>query len=199
VPTPAGTGSSWQDQIRGRLLDRRVVMLRGELDDQLAGQASAELMMLDASGDEAVVLHVDSTGGPLHAAFGLIDTIDLLGVPVETVCVGRAAGSAVGVVAAGTRRYASPHAQLRLSEPTSSVSGSARDIEAWAAEHQRQLATYVRRLAEATKRPAEHVEADLASGRWLSASEALAYGLIDGVWSSPPPSTPPSSSRLGFR
>jgi ATP-dependent Clp protease protease subunit len=192
IPGPAG--SSWPEWVRGELYGRRIVLLRGELDDQLAGQVSAELMMLDASGDEAVMLHVDSPGGPLHAAFGLIDTMDLLGVPVETVCVGRAAGSAVGVVAAGARRYASPHAQLRLSEPDSSFSGSARDIESWAADHQRRLATYVQRLAAATERPAEHVEADLALGRWLTASEAVDYGLVDALWSAPPPSSP----RLGF-
>jgi ATP-dependent Clp protease protease subunit len=195
VPSPAGTpGSSWPEQVRGELFGRRVVLLRGELDDLLAGQVSAELMMLDATGDEPVTLHVDSRGGPLHAAFGLVDTIDLLGVPVETVCVGRAEGSAVAVVAAGTQRFAAPHAQFRLSEPDSSVSGSARDIEAWATEHQRQLATYVQRLATATTRPAEHVEADLAMGRWLSASEAVTYGLVDALWSGRPP-----GPRLGFR
>ena len=190
IPGPAGGRPPWPEWVRGELFSRRLVMLRGELDDQLAGQVAAELMMLDGSGDEAVVLHVDSTGGPLHAAFTVIDTMDLLGVPVEVVCVGRAEGSAVGVVASGVRRYASRHAQFCLAEPDTSVSGSARDIEAWAVEHQRQLDRYVQRLAGATGRPGEHVEADLAAGRWLGAEEAVAYGLIDGLWGGDPGSPP---------
>jgi ATP-dependent Clp protease protease subunit len=181
IPGPAGAPGSWPEWVRGELYGRRVVLLTGELDDQLAGQVAAELMMLDASDDGAVILHVDSPGGSLLAAFTVIDTMDLLGVPVEVVCVGRAEGAAVGVVAAGARRYASPHAQLRLSEPSSVVTGSARDIESWAAQHQRQLSRYVQRLAEATGRPFEHIEADLASGRWLNADEAVAYGLLDGL------------------
>jgi ATP-dependent Clp protease protease subunit len=196
IPGPAGTSVSWPERVRGELFGRRVVLMRGELDDDLAGQVTAELMMLDATGDEPVVLHVDSTGGSLLAAFTVIDTMDLLGVPVEVVCVGRAEGAAVGVVAAGAYRYASPHAQLRLSEPSSSVSGSARDIEAWAAQHQRQLARYVQRLAEATGRPGEHIEADLATGRWLSAEEAVAYGLVDGLWRAGP--GPTSRRPIGF-
>jgi ATP-dependent Clp protease protease subunit len=190
IPGPAGAPGSWPEWVRSELFGRRVVLLRGELDDQLAGQVAAELMMLDASDDGAVVLHVDSTGGSLLAAFTVIDTMDALGVPVEVVCVGRAEGAAVGVVAAGARRYASPHAQLHLSEPSSSVTGSARDIEAWAAQHQHQLSRYVQRLADATHRPFEHIEADLAMGRWLSADEAVAYGLIDGLWRARPGSPP---------
>ncbi len=72
-------------------------------------------------------------------------TIDLLGVPVETVCVGRAEGSAVGVVAAAPRRQAARHARFRLSEPTSSVAGRAAELDAWAEHHQAQLARFAER------------------------------------------------------
>lgn len=181
-PSSGGRGRPWMDRLQAQLAEQRIVLLRGVLDDDLAGQVAAQLMLLDASGDDAVTLHVDSGGGPLHAAFTVIDTIDLLGVPVETVCVGRVEGAAVGVVAAAPRRQAARHARFRLSEPTSSVAGRAAELEAWAEHHQAQLARFVERLALATGRPAEHVEADLSIGRWLDAPGAVRYGLVDGLW-----------------
>jgi ATP-dependent Clp protease, protease subunit len=169
------------------------VRLWGPLDDESVGLACAELMALDATGDGAVQLYVASTGGPLHLALTLIDTIDLLGVPVHVTCLGRADGAAVGVVAAGTRRVAAPHAQFHMSEPEVSATGNANQLAAWAEHHRVQLERFVRRLAEATGRAAEHVEADLCLGRWLDADQALQYGLVDEIWA---PGRPPMGEQL---
>ena len=164
------------------LLDRRVVRLWGPLDDATVAKACAEMMALDATGDGAVQLYIGSTGGPVHSAMSLIDTMDLLGVPVHVTCLGRAEGAAVGVVAAGARRVAAPHAQFHLSEPEVSVSGNASQLAAWAEHHRVELERFVQRLALATGRPAERLEADLSLGRWLDAEEALRYGLVDEIW-----------------
>jgi len=168
--------------VEAQLLDRRVVRLWGPLDDASVGRACAELMALDATGDEAVKLYVGSSEGPLHLALSIIDTMDLLGVPVHLTCLGRAQGAAVGIVAAGARRSAAPHAQFHLSEPDVSVSGTASQLAVWAEHHRAQLGRFVQRLAEATGRPAEHLEADLSIGRWLDAEDALHYGLVDSIW-----------------
>jgi ATP-dependent Clp protease protease subunit len=188
------------DLVRAQLFDRRIVSLRGVLNDELAGLVCAQLMTLDASGDDAVTLFVDSGEGTLSAAFAVMDTIDLLGVPVQVTCLGRADGPAVGVVAVGARRRASRHARFHLTAPRASVAGTAGDLERWISYHQQQLDNFVTRLSEATHRPLEHVEADLYSGRFLSAEDALRYGLIDEIWQpdrsgSAPPDRPP----LGFR
>jgi len=143
---------------------------------------AAQLMTLDASGDEPVQLHVDSPGGPLEPAFVLIDTIALLGVPVHALCVGRAEGAAVGVLAAGELRRAAPHSRFRLSQPDEKVGGVARDIERWVAHKQRLLDEFHRHLSAATGRPLEQVEADTAAGRFLDADEAVTYGLVHEVW-----------------
>ena len=171
-----------EDLLRAQLFERRIVFLRGPLDDAVAGNVAAQLMTLDASGDDPVHLHVDSTGGPLEPAFVLIDTIGLLGVPVHAVCVGRAEGGAVGVLAAAEVRRAAPHARFRLSQPDENVGGVARDIEAWVAHKQRLLDEFHRHLAAATGRPFEQVEADTAAGRFLDADEAITYGLVHEVW-----------------
>src|ERR1700674_2651781 len=91
-----------------RLFERRIVQCRGVLDDPLAGRVAAELMTLDALGDGAVELRLDSAGASLEAAWTLIDVIDLLGVPVNIVCSGRVEGAAVGVLSTGGRRMALP-------------------------------------------------------------------------------------------
>ena len=83
------------EALRARLFEQRIVSLRGTLDDEVAGLVCAELMTLDASGDSAITLFVDSGEATLSAAFSVMDTIDLLGVPVHATCMGRA-GPAVG-------------------------------------------------------------------------------------------------------
>jgi ATP-dependent Clp protease protease subunit len=169
------------DWMRAQLWDRRVVLLSGELDDIAATAASTELMALDAAGDDPVTLQVDCGGGTLSAALMIVDVVDLLGVPVHARCAGRAEGPAVAIVAVAPLRTATPHARFRLSVPDVELTGRADDVERAAREHQHQVEVYLRRLADATSRPFERIEADLERREWLDADAALAYGLIDEI------------------
>ena len=181
-PAPTGGPTEWQLRLRETMLAKRIVSVRGDMNEALAGQVALELMSLDASGDEHVTLYVDSGGGNLEAAFTVIDVIDLLGVPVHATCLGRAEGPAAAVVAVADRRFAAPHARFRLCEPVSEAHGSASDMRRFADQQRLQLERFVARLADATGRPAEHVEADVCNGRFLDATEALGYGLVDEIW-----------------
>ncbi|MHB1930609.1 MAG: ATP-dependent Clp protease proteolytic subunit, partial [Acidimicrobiales bacterium] len=181
--------AGWQPDHRNveeALLARRILQLRGPLDETVAGDLCSRLMFLDGSGDDAVTLYVDSPGGPIHAALTVVDTMELLGVPVDTICVGRSEGPAVAVVAAGRRRRAAAHARFRLSEPAVSADGRAAQLQAWAEHHAEQSARLACVLARTTGRPQEHVEADLAAGRWLDSAGAVAYGIVDEVWAPGP-------------
>jgi ATP-dependent Clp protease protease subunit len=169
-------------RVRETMLAKRIVTLRGTLDEALAGQVALELMSLDASGDERITLYVDSASGNLEGAFTVMDVIDLLGVPVDATCLGRAEGPAVGVMAVSDHRSAAPHARFRLCEPQSSAQGRASDMQRFAEQQRLQLDRFIARVADATGRPTEHVEADINAGRYLQAGEALEYGLIDDIW-----------------
>ncbi len=102
-PTSAAP-NHWELRLRESMLAKRIVSVRGELNETLAGQVALELMSLDASGDEHVTLYVDSGGGTVEAAFIVIDVIDLLGVPVQATCLGSAVGPAAAVVAVADSR-----------------------------------------------------------------------------------------------
>ena len=184
---------------RDRLFDQRVVFLWGPLDDALAGQLAAELMTLDATGDDPVHLHIDSPGGTLEAALCLVDVIDLLGVEVTATCVGQAVGPTIGPLAVAHRRCATPHARFRLSEPAFELSGRARDIGLWAAQHRAQLDRFCERLARSIGTDPETLEGDLATGRFLDAVQAREYGLIDQICGPDARVYPLRTPRLGFQ
>ena len=138
-------------------------------------------MTLDADGDEAVDLQIDCPGGGTGPALAVMDTIDLLGVTVRGWCTGQVAGPAVGVLAVCHHRTMSPHARAHLTEPRVEYEGRARDLLTLAEAHARHWATFCRRLARATGQGLDRVEADAARGRFLTAEEAVAYGLADEV------------------
>jgi ATP-dependent Clp protease protease subunit len=163
------------------LFARRLVQVRGPLDDAAAAEVAARLMALDALGDDPIDVTVDSAGGTLDAALAVADTIDLLGVPVHALCLGRAEGPAVLVLAVSERREATPNARIRLTAPP--VSGEARtaDVEAWVDRQRDRLDRFVVRLAQAAGQRIERVHEDVSKGRTFDPEEAVAFGIIDNV------------------
>jgi ATP-dependent Clp protease protease subunit len=196
---PARATDDWADEVRGRLFDHRTIVIRGVLDDATGGRAAAELMTLDATGDSRVTVHLDATGGSLEAAFAVMDVIDLLGVPVHVLCVGRAEGPAVGVLAVATRRVATPNARIRLADPETAMQGSATDLVRWVEHHLEQLRRFHERIASAVRRPVDEVAADCSAGRFLTAEEALRYGLVDELASARGAVYPMPGHTVGFR
>ena len=178
---PEIDGVEWDDWLEGHLFDRRVLVLRGPLDDRSSTRVASQLMTLDAVGDAGVQLQLDSPGGPLEAAFAVVDVIDALGVEVEVLCLGRVEGSAVAVAAAGHRRIALPHTRFRLADPDVAIEGRAAELEHLLEAHREAIRRYHARLAEATGRTVPEIEQACREGRWMDASEAKAFGLVDEV------------------
>lgn len=197
-PADQGSGEP-TGRAQDRLFERRVVFLSGRLDSTAANHAAIALMALDAWGDEAIHLQVDSSDGELEPALSLMDVIELLGVPVRATALGLVAGPAVGALALATHRLALPHARFRLLEPRTSFSGDAHHVHQLAEHAVARSRLFCDRLAAAVGQPTEHVEADLATGRFLSADEALVYGLIDGIVGPDTPHAPRPNAPIGFR
>jgi ATP-dependent protease ClpP protease subunit len=177
--------SALADWLEAQMFERRVVWIRGCLDELVATAVATQLMTLDGSGEDPIQLHLNSGEGTLAAALTLMDTIAALGVSVQAVCSGRAEGPALGVLAVCQQRQAGRHARLRLFDGAIQAAGSASAIAQELAQHQRQLEHFVEAVAGSARQPAERVEIDLREGRYFDVDEALQYRLIDAIWSGP--------------
>ncbi|MHB1584375.1 MAG: ATP-dependent Clp protease proteolytic subunit [Acidimicrobiales bacterium] len=174
-------GRSWDDELRARLFDRRVVVVAGPLDQPTSTRVASELMTLDADGDEPVELRLTSAEGDLDAALAVMDVVDLLGVTVRASCLGLVGGPAIGVAARCPIRSSAPHCRFRLCEPAQQVAGRAAELAALVALRQERWELFCERVADAVGRPTGDVRAEMATGRFLDADEALAWGLLTEV------------------
>jgi ATP-dependent Clp protease protease subunit len=179
-PDPA-RAASWPDGLRARLFEARVVLVSGPLAGAGADQTAAELMTLDALGDEPIELRLDGAGGDLAAALALMDVVDLLGVEVRARAAGRCEGPLVGLFAVAHHRAALPNTRFRLTEPAAAFEGDAGTLARFAELSADLRAAFCDRVARACRRPTAEVAQALSEGRFLSAEEARAFGLVDEV------------------
>jgi len=155
------------------------------LDAEAANRAAASLALLDTSGDDPVELRLCDVDTDLDIALTLVDTLDLMGVPVHATCLGEVVGPAIAILAVADYRTAARHATLHLREPRPRWSGHAGDIATHAEHHQRRLRLLQERIARACRRSVDAVAADMRTGRILTAEEAHGYGLVDAVAAGP--------------
>lgn len=186
------------DWMRRQLFERRIVTVSGPLDDAAVTEVGAALMTLDAMGDDPVHLQFDCDDGTVGAALALMDIIDLSGVPVRGMGLGQVAGPAVGAFAVCSRRTLSPHARIRLFEPRVQAEGDARQLQQLATAHLDQWSAFCSRVAATCAQPEDRVRHDAAVGRFLSAREAVDYGLADEVAAPDAPMVRLPGRPLGF-
>jgi len=170
--------------IYSRLLAERIVFLKGELTEELANLIVAQLLFLDAEDPEKdISLFINSSGGLATAAMTVYDAMKQLRTNVTTICVGTAAAMGAFLLSSGTKskRYALPHARIKLQQPTGNTEGNATDIEVAAQEILYLKQTLNQILAENTGKTQKQIEVDLNRNLFLSAEEAKEYGLIDNI------------------
>ncbi|GAA5034383.1 ATP-dependent Clp protease proteolytic subunit [Actinopolymorpha pittospori] len=173
--------------IQEQLFERRIVVAQGFLDDECATRTAARLLTLEAMDGSPIRLHLSCPGGTFGAALSLADTLRVLRAELTAVAVGEVSGAAVGALAAAPRRTAYPHARFQLSEPkVAEIKATASEVDTYAKEHLRQRDALVELLSEATGRQGEAVLRDLRAGRFLTAQEAVGYGLVQEVVSGRP-------------
>ena len=170
--------------IFSRLLMDRIVFLGSSIDDNVANIIVAQLLFLDADDPERdVYLYINSPGGSVYAGLAIYDTINHLRAPVSTYCVGMAASMGALLLSAGQKggRSALPSSRIMLHQPSSGYQGTAADIEIAAREILGTRERLNRILAETTGQKLRKINADVDRDRWMSADEAVAYGLVDQV------------------
>lgn len=171
----------WAETLAQRMFEQRVVLLHGPLDDMTVTRTAAELMTLDADGETAVTIRIDSGEGSLAQALTLMDVIALLGVPVRALCLGQVGGAAAGVLSVCGHRAAMPSTRFQLREPSTQMEATAQTVAQWARVRDEERQNFCERVAQAVGKPTSEVVNDLESGVFMGAEEALAYGLIDEI------------------
>ncbi len=165
-----------------RLMQRRTLFLRGPLEDDNGGQLVASLLALDGDSDEDIQLYIDSPGGIMTGMFAIYDVIASMQSNVHTRCVGLAASAGGFLLATGTGvRSATRNARIMLHQPLGGVQGTAADIVIQARQSAFMRDRMQTILAEVTGQPEERIHNDLDRNYWLSADEAVDYGIIDEV------------------
>jgi ATP-dependent Clp protease protease subunit len=173
-------------ELQATLLDRRVVFVRGQLDEETANATIAQLFVIgQTAGGRPIELYLDSPGGSLAASLSVYDVIQTLGSPVSTTCLGTAGGASVLVLAGGAagRRFALPHARIHLMDEGLELEPSrgGQDLSHQAAAATRLRERWHAALAQHTAYSGGRLDRDLAASHWLSAAEARDYGLVDGI------------------
>ena len=170
--------------IYNRLLRERIVFLGTEVSDTIANQISAQLLYLDGQDSEQDIwLYINSPGGSISAGMAIYDTMQFTTADVATVCMGLAASMGQFLLCAGAagKRYALPHSEIMMHQPSGGIQGQAADIAI-----QAERMVYIKRLmaeriAHHTGQPIEQIEADSERDRWFTAEQAKEYGIIDDV------------------
>jgi ATP-dependent Clp protease protease subunit len=176
--------------IYSRLLKDRIVFLLGEVDDESANLVVAQLLYLQFEDPKADIhLYINSPGGSVTAGMSIYDTMRYISCDVQTYCIGIAASMGATILAAGTKgkRNILPHGEVMIHQVLGGFRGQATDIKIRTEHLLRTKRTMNRILAECTGQPLERIEKDTDRDNFLTAREALEYGLVDNILERMPP------------
>jgi len=170
--------------IYSRLLKDRIVFLGGEINDDVANSVVAQMLFLEMEDPEAdIQLYINSPGGVITSGMAIYDTMRYLRCEVSTLCIGMAASMGAFLLSAGAKgkRKALPHAEIMIHQPSGGARGQATDIEIQAEQILRVKKTMNQLLAEHTGQTVRTIEKDVERDHYMTAEQALKYGLIDEI------------------
>ncbi len=186
IPTVIESSSRGENafDIFSRMLRERIIFLGEEIDDDMANSIVAQLLLLDAENPEKdIMMYINSPGGVITAGMAIYDTMKHVRADVCTICLGEAASMGAFLLSAGTKgkRMALPSARIMIHQPLGGAKGQATDIEIEAKEILRMKKELNTLLAEHTGQTIEKIYEDTERDNYMSAQEAVEYGLIDKV------------------
>ena len=170
--------------IYSRLLNDRIIFLADEVNDTTASLVVAQLLFLEAQDpDKDICLYINSPGGSVSAGLAIYDTMNFIKCDVSTICIGMAASMGAFLLSAGTKgkRLALPNSEIMIHQPLGGMRGQASDIKIHADHILKTRDTLNRILAANTGKPLEIIERDTDRDNFMTAADAVAYGLIDKV------------------
>ncbi len=173
--------------IYSRLLKDRIIFLGDEVNDATASLVIAQLLFLESEDTtKDISLYINSPGGSVSAGLGIYDTMKYIKCDVSTICVGMAASMGAFLLAGGTKgkRFALPNSEIMIHQPLGGTNGQATDIKIHADHILRTRTKLNTMLSEATGKPLDIIERDTERDNFMSAEEALEYGLIDRIMTS---------------
>lgn len=171
--------------IYSKLLEERIIFITGEINDALANTVVAQLLYLEAKDStKDIDVYINSPGGSVTAGLAIYDTMNFIKCGVSTICIGMAASMAAFLLSSGEKgkRFALPSSEIMIHQPLGGAQGQASDIKIQA-EHILSLKKRLNEiLAKNTGKPYEQIEIDTDRDNYLTAEEALSYGLIDRIF-----------------
>ena len=180
--TPYGERSY---DVYSRLLKDRVVFLRGEVNEQLANSIVAQLLFLEMEDPDAEIsMYINSPGGSVTDGMAIYDTMRYIRPKIRTVCLGMAASMGAFLLMAGEpgMRYALPNSEVMIHQPSGGASGQATDVQLHAQWLLRTKNKMNALMSEMTKQPLEKIQQDVERDYFMTAQEALEYGIIDKIF-----------------
>ena len=183
VVEKTGRGERSYD-IYSRLLKDRIIMLSGEVNDQVASTIVAQLLFLEAEDPEKdIYFYINSPGGVVTSGMAMYDTMNYIRPDVVTICIGQAASMGAFLLSSGEKgkRYALPNARVMIHQPLGGAQGQATDIQIQANEILRMKADLNKILAKNTGQTVKRIEKDTDRDNFMSAADCVEYGLIDEV------------------
>jgi len=183
VVEQTGRGERSYD-IYSRLLKDRIIMLSGEVNDQVASTIVAQLLFLEAQDpDKDIYFYINSPGGVITSGLAMFDTMNYIKPDIVTICIGQAASMGAFLLSSGTKgkRYALPNARIMIHQPSGGAQGQSTDIQIQAEEIQRLKDTLNEIMADNCGKKAKQLEKDTERDNFMSSAQAVEYGLIDQV------------------
>lgn len=183
VVEQTGRGERSYD-IYSRLLKDRIIMLSGEVNDQVASTVVAQLLFLEAQDpDKDIYFYINSPGGVITSGLSMFDTMNYIKPDIVTICIGQAASMGAFLLSSGAKgkRYALPNARIMIHQPSGGAQGQSTDIQIQAQEIQRLKDTLNEIMAKNCGKKAKQLEKDTERDNFMSSQEAVEYGLIDQV------------------
>lgn len=169
--------------IYSRLLKNRIILLSGEINDELASSIVAQLLYLDSINNDDISIYINSPGGSITSGMAIYDTMNFVKSDVSTICIGMSASMAAFLLSCGKKgkRYILPHAEVMIHQPLGGAEGQATEIKI-AAERILKLKENLNKiLAKNTSQPIEKISLDTERDYFLNANEAKEYGIVDKV------------------